>query len=332
MALTRRVVVIGAGSIGRRHARLLSERPDVALEICDTDPAGMQRAISELRQPPAKTYTDWRAAIAAKPDVVLIATPHQFHAEQSVAALDAGIHVLCEKPMADSVAAARRMVEAGQRNQRVLSIGFHMHFVPGLQRVRALIAEGRLGAIGHIHAHVGTYVTLVNSASRFQANLPGALLMDYAHQPDLFQWWLGRRPARVFVAGTQSGNLELTSNPNVVAMTMLYDDAPTLGTIHLNYLQMPEQCFFSVMGDRAWAHFNFITGQLQLGDRETKQLETETFTWQRDDIYRAEHQAFFEALAGQREVESPATEAIIATEIIESGLQSWRTGQIVSLG
>jgi len=331
MALTRRVIVIGAGSIGRRHARLLSERPDVAVELCDSDPAALHRAIGELRQPPAQTHADWRAAIASRPAAVLIATPHQCHAEQAVTALDAGMAVLCEKPMADSVPAARRMVAASQRNRLVLSIGFHLHFVPGLQRMKALIATGRLGAIGHFHAHVGTYITLVNSASRFQANLEGALLMDYAHQPDLLQWWLGRRPARVSVVATKSGNLELTSNPNVVALTLLYDDAPTIGTVHLNYLQMPEQCHFLVIGDRAWANFNFVTGRLQIGDRKTNRLETETFTWQRDDAYRAEHQAFFDAIDGRREPESPATEAIAATEIIAAALESWQTGQITPI-
>ena len=262
---------------------------------------------------------------------ILIATPHQLHAEQAVAALEAGIHVLCEKPMADSVPAAHRMVAASQHNRAVLSIGFHLHFVPGLQRVKSLIADGRLGSIGHIHAHVGSHITLVNSASRFQATLEGALLMDYAYQPDLLHWWLGRRPARVFAAATKSGRMELTSNPNVVAMTLLYEDAPTLGTVHLNYLQMPEQSHFLVMGDRGWASFDFSTGILQVGDRASNRIDTENFTWQRDTAYRAEHQAFFDAIDGRREPESPATEAIAATEVIEAALQSWRTGQIVSL-
>src|SRR5437764_461349 len=100
MEMIRRVVVVGLGSIGRRHVRLLCERPDVKVEVVDPSADAVQQARQELGSLPA--HTSLEEALATGPDVVWLATPTALHAEQAMAALKAGSHVFCEKPMSDS--------------------------------------------------------------------------------------------------------------------------------------------------------------------------------------------------------------------------------------
>ena len=88
--------------------------------------------------------------------------------------------------------------------------------------------------------------------------------MDYTHQPDLLYWMLNEVPAGVFAAGGQGGNLELTSNPNFINLNCDYA-RPLIGTIHLNYLQMPERHEYEIVGDRGWAMFDLNTGRLRRG-------------------------------------------------------------------
>lgn len=320
MALKRRIVVVGLGSIGRRHARLLAEREDTAVEWCE--PSEEARAGAQKDLPvPTVIHTSFEEMLATRPEMVVLATPHHCHAEQACAALGANIHVLCEKPLSDTLETARAIVAAAARSKGVLAVGFQLHFHPALRRIHHAIRSGELGSIHHIHCRVGTYVTLVNSRTRYQQDMRGALFLDYAHQPDILFWWLGKAPQGIYAAGGQGGNLPLQSNPNFASVTCDYE-GPLISTIHLNYLQAPERHEYEIVGDRGWMIFDHNTGILRVGQDNGKVPEATLFPAERDSLYRLEHQAFFEAAAGLRSPESSASEAIVSMAVIEAALQS----------
>ena len=322
-----RIVVVGCGSIGRRHARVLSCRDDVAVELCEPQRGHLDVALAEVGD--VRTHDDFRTMMGSRPDMVVIATPQGLHADQTAAALDAGVHVLCEKPMADTVANSRRM-QAAAENGPVLNIGFMLHFHPAFIRIKDLIGTGRLGRVLHVHWHIGTYRTLLNSISRHQANVPGAILLDYAHQPDLLRWWLGKMPAAVYASGFRAGDFRLDSDPNVLALTLEYDE-PLLATINLNYVQHPERAECEVIGDQGWARCDLHSGQLELGSRADESRSKERFGVEKDDMIAAEHQAFFDAIDGKRGPESPPEDAIASMYVIEAAIASWREGRRVEI-
>jgi len=325
--MKRRVVVAGLGSIGRRHVRLLLERDDVHVEVVEPQLETREAAKRDLG---VKAYSSFEAMIETRPDVIWIATPTALHADQTIAALEAGAHVFCEKPMSDCVEAGRRMKQAANRASTVLNIGYYLHFWHGMVRLKQMISGGHLGDVLHAHARVGSYTTLVNSISRYQSEQPGSLFFDYAHQPDLFYWLLNAVPASVWVAGFQGGALDLISAPNVADVICEYD-SHLITTIHLNYLQMPERHEYEIVGDRGWATVDFFTGILRYGIRQDKQVREEIFVQDRDDIFRAEHRAFFDCVEGRRRPETSAEDGLISTAICEAALHSWRSRERVRL-
>lgn len=314
MEVKRRVVVVGLGSIGRRHARLLAERSDVMVEVADSNPAALKGATG---------YCSFEEALASTPDVIWICSPTALHASQTVAALEAGCAVFCEKPMSDSLESARRMKAASDSTGRLLNIGFHLHFWEGAIRVKRLIDSGALGKVLHIHARVGTYITLVNSQSRYQASCPGSLFLDYSHQPDLFYWWLNEVPHTIHATGFQAGTMEFSSNPNVSDIILQYGSK--LGTIHLNYVQMPERHHYEITGDEGWAHVDLNAGSLTIGNRRHQSTATETFVQDKDDMIRAEQQAFFDALAGRCPPSTSSSDGLISAAICDAIERSWRS-------
>lgn len=325
MALNNRIVVVGLGSIGRRHARLLARRRDLQIEWCESSAEAVALAQKELGHP-ARMHATYEAMLATRPAMVVVATPHSMHAAQAVAALDAGIHVLCEKPLSDSLENARAIVAAANRSSAILAVGFQLHFHPALCRAKALINAGELGSIHHVHCLVGTYVTLVNSQSRYQSRIEGALFMDYAHQPDIFHWLLGWKPQGVYVAAGQGGSLPLQANPNYAAITCDYAQ-PVIATIHLNYLQVPDRHEYEIIGDRGWISLDMFKGELRRGRQSDASVQVENFSTERDPLYEQEHQAFLDAVAGKRKPESPAADALVSMEVIAAALTSLRTRQ-----
>lgn len=140
--------LIGAGDIARKRiAPALRELPN-----CDL--ASVSRSRAELAEEFAnefgarKWFRNWRDLIADDEiDAVYIATPVFLHAEQTIAAARAGKHVLCEKPMAMSVAECDEMIAACRANKVKLGVAYYRNFYPVIERIKQIIASGEIGEI-----------------------------------------------------------------------------------------------------------------------------------------------------------------------------------------
>jgi predicted dehydrogenase len=122
--------------------------------LCGRNPDAVGAAAAKLGWERAET--DWRAVVAADDiDVVDVGSPGDTHCEIAVAALEAGKHVLCEKPLANTVAEAEQMAAAAERaaaNGVRSMVGFNYRRVPALSLARRLVADGRIGEIRHVRA------------------------------------------------------------------------------------------------------------------------------------------------------------------------------------
>lgn len=156
------IAMVGHAFMGAAHSQAwrvaprffdLPARPVMAV-LCGRDPDRTRAAAERLGW--AESVTDWKSVLDRDDvHVVDICTPGDTHAEIAVAALDAGKHVLCEKPMANSVAEAVAMAEAADRAARRgvrAMVGFSYRRVPALGLARDLVARGRLGRIHHVRA------------------------------------------------------------------------------------------------------------------------------------------------------------------------------------
>jgi predicted dehydrogenase len=324
----RRIVIVGMGSIGRRHAKLLKEHKDITVEM--VEPEQDARTVAQEKLGKIYLHKSFEEMLKTKPEIVLIATPHRLHASQTIQALYAGCHVFCEKPMSDNLADAVKMNEVAKSTGLVLNIGFQLHFHPGLVMLRKIIKQGILGSVLHAHAKVGTYITLVNSISGYQASQEGALFYDYTHQSDILLWLLGKKPKAIYALALQGGNLEFSSNPNLAIINCEYDSS-IFSTIHLNYVQMPERHEYEIIGDKGWAVLDANMGILRTGMRENSSMQTESFSIDRDDMYRGEHKAFFQAIDKKSLPESPAKDGLVSIAVCDAAMKSWKTKERIIL-
>jgi predicted dehydrogenase len=192
-----RVGIIGASFA--RAAFLPALRHVPGAEVVALASARMERARSTADAfgvPHA--YDDWEAMLASHElDLVCIATPTVLHEPQTLAAIAAGAHVLCEKPTAMDAAEAARMLQAAEAAERVHMIDHELRFNPNRMRIAELVSEGALGEVRHVDiTNVGA--TWGDPASRPQGDWwslahqgGGRLGANGSHQVDLLRWWLG---------------------------------------------------------------------------------------------------------------------------------------------
>jgi len=206
------VGMVGYAFMGAAHSQAwrtahrffdLPLRPDMAV-LCGRDAAAVEAAARKLGW--RSVETDWKQLLS-RDDVGLVdvCTPGDTHAEIAIAALDAGKHVLCEKPLANSVAEARAMVAAAERARAAgvrSMVGFNYRRVPAVSLARRLVAEGRIGQVRHVRAQylqdwiVDPEFPLVWRLQAEKAG-SGALGDIGAHAIDLAQFVTGLKLERV---------------------------------------------------------------------------------------------------------------------------------------
>lgn len=184
------LAVIGAGLVGRRHAEIIANEPETRLAaVVDPAPAGRALA-ARLGAPWFASFADLLAA--RRPDGVIVATPNQLHVEHGLAAVAAGIPAIVEKPLADDVAGAERLVAAAERAGVPLLVGHHRRYSPIIRAAKAVIDAGRLGRILTVHGHFWILKPDDYFAAAWR-RAPGAgpVLVNLIHDIDLFRHLCG---------------------------------------------------------------------------------------------------------------------------------------------
>jgi len=151
------VGLIGTGYMGKCHALawnavgpVFGDAPGVRLvHLGEANEELAERKARELGF--ARASGDWREVVAdSGVDVVSVTTPNQFHAEMAIAALEAGKHVWCEKPMAPSLGDARRMRDAARASGKVALLGYNYIQNPAIRHIGKLLGEGAIGQVNHV--------------------------------------------------------------------------------------------------------------------------------------------------------------------------------------
>lgn len=186
------VAVIGLGGMGRSHFdRLLGNGEVRVIAGCDPDTARQQAAKDEAAKTAqtVSTYADFREMLQAHPDLdaVFVATPDHWHALATIACLEQGKDVYCEKPLALTIEEGRAMVNAARRLDRVVQVGtMQRSDQPQFRHVCELVRNGRIGTLERVVCFFGE-----NPYSEFVPEAPPPANLDW-------NLWLGPAPYRAF--------------------------------------------------------------------------------------------------------------------------------------
>ena len=209
-----RVAVVGLG-IGRTHLRGLFAAAAIdglprvqVVALCDTDRARL-RAVGREAGIAARYASFERLLAAERPDAVVVATPNDLHAPIGVAALEAGCHVLVEKPLAHRLAAAEELERAARRARRLLMLDLSLRFGAAARTAKAWLESGRCGRLYHANTYWcrtrgipfrGAWLTQQRRAG-------GGPVLDLGvHRIDLALWFMGE-PAVVAASAVRHGEL-----------------------------------------------------------------------------------------------------------------------------
>ena len=208
-AVQRRVAIVGLG-IGRSHLKALRKGPASAqvCAICDVDRKRLRQVGDELGVD--ARYVRFETMLAReRPDAVVVATPNDLHEPMTVAALEAGADVFCEKPLAHDLASARRIERAVRKSGRRVLIDLSSRFTATARTVKRYLASRRCGPLYHASTYWARTRGIPSWSPWFHSRrrAGGGPVVDLGvHRIDLALWFLGE-PAVLSVAAFTHGRL-----------------------------------------------------------------------------------------------------------------------------
>lgn len=206
-----RIGVIGTGLLGARHARVWHELTETELvAVCDVN---AERAQNIAQQYNARAFTAYDKMFAEMElDAVSIATPDHLHREPVLAALNANLHVLQEKPLATNADDARAIADAAEKSNRVVMVNYSQRFVTDHAWLHDAIARGEIGAPRMIVSVKHDNISVPTGMIRGWARETSPLYFMTSHDLDLVHWFLKADPVRVMAHETR-GTLDAQNIP-----------------------------------------------------------------------------------------------------------------------
>jgi predicted dehydrogenase len=251
------VAIVGAGAIGSRRAANAAAqcRLEIVADIDDL------RAAQLADRYASRHTTRWEDAVAdPRVDVVVVCTSNKFLAPISIAALESGKHVLCEKPMGRNRTEAGQMASAARDARRILKIGFTLRFHSAIRQAHQLCAAGELGPLFFVKASYGHGGRPgYEKEWRGDPELAGGgeLLDQGVHLLDLSRWFLGQ--LGVVAAVTPRWHWEVAPLEDN-AFVLLQASAGQVASLHTSWTMWKNRFSFEVLGRDGYARVDGLGG------------------------------------------------------------------------
>jgi predicted dehydrogenase len=266
-----RILVIGGGSIGRRHLMNLKSMDVGELLLVEPDAARRGEVADEAGVDSFGTLAE---GLDRKPDMVVIATPSSMHVEQAIAAARCGCHLFIEKPLCANTDGLDELAEIVAERSLTTLVGCNMRFHPGPAKVKQLIDGGAIGRLQYMRLHTGSYLPgwrpWQDYRKSYSANrsMGGGVLLDCIHEIDLTRWYAGEFASVYCDAGT-IGSLEIDTE-DYAAMVFRHTNGVRSET-HLDYISRTYERGCSVHGDEGTITWDFTAAQVRWYSAETEE-------------------------------------------------------------
>ena len=329
-----KVAVIGVGSMGKNHARVYSELADAQLvAVVDADEK-IARYIAY--QYNTRAYCDYRVMLEQeRPQAVSVVVPTALHEEVATAVLEAGAHVLVEKPIAATLEEGRNLIDKARATGKQLMVGHIVRFNPAVRALKQKLEAGELGRIFQITCRrVGPFPPRIRDVG---------VVVDLApHDMDLMRYLTGLDPVRIYAETEQRIH---TDHEDLLVGLLRFPDSVT-GTLEINWLTPTKVREVLVLGERGLFRVDDLTQDLyfyenaHLAGRVWPAYQTLKgvsegsmirFSLERYEPLKAELQAFLRAVQEGSAVPVSGADGLAALRLALALVESGQTHRVIEV-
>jgi predicted dehydrogenase len=313
MSTPIRVALIGAGAIAKAYEAAIQNFDGAYITaVCDVRRDAAEAFAGRMG---AQAYDDVRDLVdSAAFDAAIVCTPPAYHEEVSKLLLASGHHVLCEKPLATSAAAARRMMETALASGRILTMASKFRYVTDVRRARELVQSGAIGELVFIE---NAFTSRVDMRSRWNADPAvsggGVLIDNGTHAVDLLRYFLGNICDIQVVEGLRIQGLAVEDTVRL----FVHNEGGVMGASDLSWsIDKKLESFLRIYGSE---------GTIVVGWQESKMLRHSDAAWDvfgsgydKIQAFRDQLANFCDAIAGKSELVVTPADALASVDVIQA--------------
>ena len=321
---------MGLGSIGSRHLRLARQLlPNAEIKIL------RHQKTSEIPEFSDGCVSTIVEALEFLPQVAVIANPATFHLKTAHSLAEAGIHLLIEKPLSDSVDGISELIKACKVGNTTLATGYNLRFLPSLQYFRETIGSRIIGEIFSVRCEVGQYLPTWRISSDYRQGvsakkaLGGGVLLELSHEIDYLRWIFGDVEWVRATLGKQS-NLEIDVEDTAfltIGFMPNSDGKQILSTLNLDFIRHDHTRLCTAIGEKGSLIWNGVTGEVMI-------YKSDSASWQvlyshrpnRDETFLAEWQNFLLSIQENKSPFVTGEDGMRVLEIIKAAHLSSENG------
>lgn len=298
MTTGSKILVIGCGSIGRRHIRNFNSLGVEDFILCDTNEENLKAAAEGLSS--TVLTKDFRKALEHGPDMAVICTPSSLHLEMARELVRAGVHVLIEKPLSDTLEGVTELEKLVEEKGVVAMMAMCYRHHPVFLEVKASLASGAVGKIYHVNYFGGHYLPDWHPKADYrveyaaQKRLGGGVVLTSIHGLDNIRWLFGEvEETHAFV--DRISGLEMDVEDIATAIFRL--KSGVLVNWQTDFLQRANQHRMVVAGSKGTIRVDFLTGVIETYSAESGKWSSRTVSYEVNEMYVAEARQFLECVA-----------------------------------
>lgn len=316
-----RVIVLGAGSVGRRHLRNLAE---LGCSVAAFDPQRdrIAQAGSEVSLDLALDSEAEAIRVMSEFDGVVVASPPSVHAAQAIAALEAGVPVLLEKPPTTSLADAEAVALAQTEHASPLLLGYTYRWWEPLVELRRRLDDGAVGRPLSARFLMSANLEDWHPWERYQdffmssEELGGGALLDESHFTDLMIWFFGS-PDSLYAQVERLSDLEIGTDDSVEILASW--DSGLRASIHLDLYGRPHEKRITIVGTDGTLDWSFDPNQLRYSrTAEGSDWVVKEWSLDRNDMFLAMAAHFLDVIRSGETVACDARDAVSVMRVIEA--------------
>lgn len=319
------VLVVGFGSIGKRHAQIIRELfPEIRLVVLRHKKS--IGSIDQLKYVDHVVYSI-SEAIDLKPDFAIIANPAPFHLSVSVPLVKAGIHLLIEKPLSTNCEGIDQLVKLCKEKQVLVMIGYHLRFLPSIKFFQKELTNLTIGKIYSVHATVGQNLVTWRPGIDYrksvsaQKKLGGGVLLELSHELDYLTMLFGKfQWTSAYISHKSELDIDVEDSAHIVfKIENKITNKPLIGTLNLDFIRHDTVRQCTVIGENGSLKWNGITGTVKLlleNNQKWKELFSGEFN--RNYAYKEALKHFLDCMRDGKETINSVKNSIHILETIEA--------------
>lgn len=281
----KKVAVIGLGNISTRHRKNVKQLyPNAKVIAVSSSGKLPQQLISDAD----KVCLDIEDAIAAKPDMAIVASPATMHSKHATTLIKAGIPILIEKPLTASVTDAQNIIETAKQHNVAVSVGYCLRYMPVIQALKDIIHTGSMGKIYNVYCETGQYLPDWRPTKNYRysvsasKSLGGGALLELSHEVDYLHYIFGDlKPVAAILRSSEELELEVEDLADVLALT----SDNSVVNIHLDFLQKTPRRIIRIITENGSIDCDLIDNSLKITKRDKDYVVYEDKNFDRNQMY-----------------------------------------------